>query len=94
MATDLVIRLVEPLLADPERFGVAMDPKTSLQEKAAELGETPPHYEVEASGPDHSRMFTATVRVGDRITATGQGSSKKHAEMAAALEAWTQLAGK
>ena len=89
-ATELVLRLTEPLLADPERYGAAMDPKTSLQELAARSGATPPQYSVEASGPDHDRRFTATVAVGD-IRMTGTGSSKKTAEMAAALSAWRLL---
>lgn len=89
-ATDLVLRLTEPLLADPERYGAAMDPKTSLQELAARLGKTPPSYSIESAGPDHDRVFTATVRVGE-LACTGVGSSKKTAEMAAALTAWRQL---
>ncbi|MPS76273.1 MAG: ribonuclease III, partial [Microbacterium sp.] len=89
-ATELVLRLTEPLLADPERYGAAMDPKTSLQELAARVGATPPQYSVEASGPDHDRRFTATVAVGD-VEMTGTGSSKKTAEMAAALSAWRVL---
>ena len=89
-ATGMVLRLVEPLLADPERYGAAMDPKTSLQEIAARLGLAAPVYTVEATGPDHDRRFTATVTTGDVVT-TGVGSSKKHAEMAAALTAWTLL---
>jgi ribonuclease-3 len=92
-ATALVLRLVEPLLADPERYGAAMDPKTSLQELAAQRGALAPSYEVEASGPDHDRRFTATVRVGDVIT-RGHGTSKKQAEMAAALSAWRELGGR
>ncbi|MFT4219498.1 MAG: ribonuclease III [Microbacterium sp.] len=89
-ATSLVLRLVEPLLADPERYGAAMDPKTSLQELAARRGVTPPVYSVDSTGPDHDRVFTATVVVGP-VTATGTGTSKKTAEMAAALSAWREL---
>lgn len=89
-ATDMVLRLVEPLFADPERYGAAMDPKTSLQEIAARLGLPAPVYGVEATGPDHDRRFTATVTVGEVVT-TGAGSSKKQAEMAAALTAWREL---
>ncbi|GAB3599548.1 ribonuclease III [Microbacterium tumbae] len=86
-ATELVLRLTEPLLADPERYGAAMDPKTSLQELAARVGAAPPLYSVESSGPDHDRRFIATVVVGD-VATTGEGTSKKSAEMAAALTAW------
>ena len=89
-AAAMVLRLVEPLLADPERHGAAMDPKTSLQEIAARLGLPAPGYSIEATGPDHDRRFTATVTVGDLAT-TGNGSSKKQAEMAAALAAWHEL---
>ncbi|MFJ4252762.1 ribonuclease III [Microbacterium sp. NPDC090003] len=89
-ATELVLRLTRPLLDDPERYGAAMDPKTSLQELAARIGATPPVYGVVASGPDHDRRFTATVVVGD-VRMNGLGSSKKTAEMAAALSAWRFL---
>ncbi|WP_417553998.1 ribonuclease III [Microbacterium sp.] len=89
-AEGLVLRLTEPLLADPERYGAAMDPKTSLQELAARLGRPAPVYSVASSGPDHNRSFTATVTVGD-YTSTGTGSSKKTSEMAAALTACREL---
>ena len=89
-ATELILRLTQPLLADPERYGAAMDPKTSLQELAARLGSPAPHYVVVSSGPDHDRLFTATVTVGE-VSTTGAGTSKKTAEMAAALNAWRQL---
>ena len=90
-ATDLVMRLIAPLLRDPARFGAAMDPKTSLQELASRLGLGLPKYTVTDSGPDHSKRFHATVSVGDTDVAVGDGTSKKQAEMAAALEAWTDL---
>lgn len=92
-ATALVLRLVEPLLADPDRHGAAMDPKTSLQELAARLDLEPPVYAIEATGPDHARTFVATVMVGE-VAAQGTGTSKKTAEMSAALTAWRELGGR
>ncbi|MFD4420309.1 ribonuclease III [Agromyces sp. NPDC058484] len=92
-ATAFVLRLITPLLDDPERFGAAMDPKTSLQEIAARRGAPAPVYTVTESGPDHNKHFIATVSVGRLVQASGEGSSKKQAEMAAALEAWTELNG-
>ena len=68
-----------------------MDPKTSLQELSARLGRGLPRYEVTDSGPDHSKRFHATVLLGLDAVAEGDGTSKKQAEMSAALEAWTQL---
>lgn len=89
-ASDLVLRLIEPLMIDPERYGAAVDPKTALQELAARRSVPPPAYEVTSTGPDHDRRFTATVAVGDH-RAEGAGTSKKQAEMAAALRAWREL---
>jgi ribonuclease-3 len=93
-ANSLVLRLIGPLLADPDRFGAAMDPKTSLQELAARRGRGVPSYVITDSGPDHSKRFHAVVVLGGDEIASGEGSSKKHAEMAAALEAWTLLQSK
>lgn len=93
-ATALVLRLVAPLMLDPARFGAAMDPKTSLQEIAARRGAPAPVYTVVESGPDHNKHFVATVNVGGIAEASGEGSSKKQAEMAAALEAWTALSSR
>ncbi len=90
VAADLVLRLIAPLLADPDRSGAVVDPKTSLQELAARLGLTPPSYDVVATGPHHSRQFTATVSVGEH-SKTGIGTSKKQAEMAGALALWRDL---
>lgn len=90
-AAQLVLRLVGPLLDDADRFGAALDPKTSLQELADQQGRGAPSYSVDAAGPDHARRFEATVRIDDVAVGQGAGSSKRQAEMAAALEAWKQL---
>lgn len=90
-ATELVLRLIRPLMADPARFGAAMDPKTSLQELSTSLGLGLPIYRIVDSGPDHAKRFHAVVHFGGDEVASGDGSSKKQAEMAAALEAWARL---
>lgn len=90
-ATALVLRLIAPLLADPQRFDASMDPKTSLQELAAQLGLSAPTYDIIDSGPDHSKVFTATVLIDGDAVAQGEGTSKKQAEMAAAQAACSEL---
>jgi ribonuclease III len=90
-ATALVLRLIRPLADDPARFGAAMDPKTSLQELAAAQGLGAPVYAVSDTGPDHLKRFHATVRLNGQTIASGEGTSKKQAEMAAALSAWASL---
>lgn len=93
-ANDLVLRLISPLLDDPDRFGVSMDPKTALQEAAARRGAGLPVYTVTTTGPDHNKLFHATVEVPGFVCAEGEGTSKKQAEMAAALQAWSLIDGR
>ncbi|GAA2249128.1 ribonuclease III [Herbiconiux moechotypicola] len=101
IATALVLRLVAPLRNDPRRFGVSMDPKTSLQERAALSGYAAPVYLIAESGPDHRKSFSATVTVTPapgakkslvELSSSGEGSSKKQAESVAAAELFEKLA--
>jgi ribonuclease-3 len=90
-AEALVLRLVMPLVDDPASTGAITDPKTALQELAALRHAPPPSYEVTGDGPEHARIFTATVTVGALVAASGTGTSKKQAEVAAAWEAYRAL---
>jgi ribonuclease-3 len=90
-ATGLVLRLVEPLLADAERFGNSMEPKTVLQEYFDRKNYGKPEYRVEGVGPDHARIFEATVFHDTKPVGSGAGSSKKLAEANAALDALKKL---
>ena len=60
-----------------------LDAKTRLQELASRL-EAQVHYKVKDEGPDHDKMFFATVFVGERELGYGEGKSKKAAEQIAA----------
>jgi ribonuclease-3 len=90
-ASSLVHRLFDPVIARSARLGAGLDWKTSLQEltASAELGV--PEYHVEESGPDHQKLFRATVWVGGHVYGTGVGRSKKEAEQQAAEAAWTSI---
>jgi ribonuclease-3 len=90
-ATALVLRLIEPFMVDPDRFGVSLDPKTTLQEQSIARGLGAPVYRVSGSGPDHARVFAAEVLLAGAVTGSGDGTSKKTAEMAAALAAIAAL---
>lgn len=89
-ATNVVLRLLLPRLLDVNAKDHVGDPKTALQEFAARNGVDAPRYELASSGPDHDRRFHATVDVAG-ATGTGDGTSKKHAEMAAARDALAKL---
>jgi ribonuclease III len=91
-AYDLVERLFGLRLAELAGHGASLDYKTSLQELTAARFETLPRYEVEDSGPDHQKTFTATVTVQGRLVGRGEGRNKKEAEQRAAREAYLALA--
>ena len=46
-----------------------------------------PRYSIHSDGPDHEKIFFASIHVGDNIIGKGKGNSKKEAEQAAATEA-------
>jgi ribonuclease-3 len=69
-----------------------LDHKTQLQELCARTGIEAPVYELSSIGPDHAKVFTARVVVGDRILGEGEGRTKKSAEQFAAARACAELA--
>lgn len=65
-----------------------LDAKSRFQEKAQEMtGLTPSYRTVKEIGPDHSKMFTLGVFIGDTQIALGSGLSKQEAEQKAAEKA-------
>jgi ribonuclease-3 len=90
-ASALVHRLFDAVIERSARLGAGLDWKTSLQELTASAEMGVPEYHVEESGPDHQKMFQATVWVGGRVYGTGAGRSKKEAEQQAAEAAWTSI---
>lgn len=87
-----ILRLFQEELARAMRQGAAVNYKSQLQELLQARGQPPPSYWlVAASGPDHDRLFTVEVRVGDRSLGRGTGKSKKQAETEAARAALESL---
>lgn len=76
----------------PDRMA-GPDRKTALQELVqARHGVTPEYRVVNESGPPHQRRFEVAVLVQAEVVGTGEGSSKKTAEQAAAAVALERLA--
>ena len=88
LVLDLLGPRIERAAAEPDDF----DHKSRLQEATVRRGEGVPVYEIEGSGPDHGRRYRAEVLVGGQRRGTGEGTSKKDAEQAAAADAWERLA--
>ena len=91
-ASDLVERFIFPLLDNHTDLLLNSEPKTKLQEIAQERGLAAPVYETTHTGPDHDRIFRASVTVGD-VVAAGEARSRKGAESEAAIAAIKALGG-
>jgi len=70
---------------------LAINYKALLQELTQDEYRCLPEYEVvEATGPDHDKIFYVSVSVGETVLAIGSGKSKKTAEAEAARLAYTK----
>ncbi|MEY4165401.1 MAG: ribonuclease [Actinomycetota bacterium] len=87
MVRRLLHDAVEHAIPNLESF----DFKTRLQELAAQRDLGVPHYATHGEGPDHDKVFTATVRVGSELFGPGTGRTKKAAEQVAAQAAIDHL---
>jgi len=64
------------------------DPKSSFQEIVQEKAGITPIYQLEKEeGPDHAKVFTMAVFIGEKKITTGMGASKQAAEQEAARDA-------
>ena len=82
--------VAEHLLAgrEEEDSSFDRDPKTALQETIQANGGDPPTYRlVESRGPGHSPIFVMAAESSGRTIGTGEGTTKKAAERAAAADA-------
>jgi len=69
--------------------------KALLQELTQAEFKTLPEYEIiEATGPDHDRIFCVSVSLGEVLLAVGSGKTKKTAESEAARAAYGKLTTK
>jgi len=76
-------------LDDILESGSWRDAKSHLQEVSQRMDNQTPQYRViEEVGPDHDKIFTLGVYVGDKLMGTGRGPSKQVAQQQAAQAAW------
>jgi ribonuclease-3 len=91
-ARAVVVRLFgDRIQAAIDAGGRNQDHKSRLQEELATRTDAPAVYSFEATGPDHARHFTVTVRADGRQLGVGLGRSKKQAEQEAARAALVEL---
>lgn len=72
-----------------------IDAKSQLQSTAQEIFRITPTYElVSSEGPDHDKIFTMALVIGEHKLTSGSGKSKQEAEQAAAEKAllkWDEI---
>lgn len=90
-AKRFVHHLFDPLVDRAATLGAGLDWKTSLQEICAARGAGQPVYQIEESGPDHDKRFTAQVLIDGLGFDIGHGHNKKQAEQQAAAAAFHTL---
>jgi ribonuclease III len=87
-AKKFVEKFILPETAEVLQKKLYRDPKSLLQEKSqAELKVTPSYQLLSESGPDHQKIFTVGVYVGEKKISEGKGFSKQEAEVDAARKA-------
>lgn len=80
---NIIVKLDEIL-----ETGSWRDPKSYLQEISQRVdGQTPVYKVLGEEGPDHDKVFTLGVFVGDKLMGRGAGPSKQVAQQAAARQA-------
>ncbi|GHC54248.1 ribonuclease III [Roseibacillus persicicus] len=97
-AKEVALNLVADALEEVTKSSDTGNPKGELQEVLQAIQPTSPVYEIlSASGPDHDKVFVASVKWQDVLLGRGEGASKKTAEVAAAANAlergkWREMA--
>jgi ribonuclease-3 len=85
---DQVISRLEDIL----KTGAWLDPKSRFQEAAQDqFGLTPNYRVLGEEGPDHDKVFSIGVYVGDKLFGKGSGSSKQAAQQEAAAAALAKI---
>jgi ribonuclease III len=89
---DWVVRLAAPELEQDAPIGSLKSPKSRLQEHTQRsTGGRPVYRVLEATGPDHEKVFRIEVEVDGAVLGRGEGPSRRVAETAAAAQALEAL---
>ncbi len=84
-AKKFILKNVVSKLDDILRNQTYLDPKSRFQEKSQEEKGVTPHYKIlDEVGPDHAKIFTVGLYLGEEMVASGKGSSKQEAQVEAA----------
>jgi ribonuclease-3 len=89
---DWLVALAAPEIALDAPINLLKSPKSRLQEYTQRAtGGRPVYRLLDATGPDHDKLFRIEVSVDDDVLGRGEGPSRRAAETAAAGEALETL---
>ena len=94
---DAAIEVIRLALADdlhPQMLEDHLDAKSRLQEILQRTGDMPRYEFVSMEGPPHAPQFRYRAITDDRVLGEGAGTSKQHAQQAAARDALKRLGRK
>ncbi len=92
VAEQVVERLLRSEWEVVAKRGIGVDYKSRLQEVTqSRVQQTPQYHLIEERGPDHDKVFTVQVELGNKVLGSGTGKSKKVAETEAARAAMKKL---
>lgn len=85
---EFIAKTLFPYIEEVVEKRLWQDAKSFFQEKAQnEEGITPSYKVLKEEGPDHSKIFTVGVFIGNEMMSQGEGLSKQEAEQSAAQKA-------
>lgn len=88
MSREFIGRVLLPKLPHILEHELYLDPKSRFQEAAQDkVGITPSYRVLDEHGPDHAKWFKVGIYLDNELVATGHGSSKHEAQVAAAAAA-------
>jgi ribonuclease III len=90
-AQHVILSLTSEAILDAAEQPGRKDYKTQLQELTARLALGTPVYQIDGSGPDHDKRFTAVTIIDGIPRGHGAGTSKKRAEQVAARSAYSAV---
>ena len=92
ISSEFILFFLKPYIEQIDRQTYLRDPKTTIQEYVQKRFKKHPEYIVlKETGPDHSKEFIVQLNIANKKFSIGKGSSKRKAEMNAAIIALKKI---
>ncbi|WP_246523741.1 ribonuclease III [Gemmata palustris] len=93
-AREFILRFITPEIERVARDAISANAKSQLQTVTQrEFGDTPRYFLLDEQGPDNNKCFKVAAQVNDERFPAAWGSTKKEAELRAAMNALAHIHG-